>query len=295
MISKELRSKIKRIEIFSKRLMKTGLSGDYLSAFKGAGLEFEKIREYQSGDDVRFIDWNSSARSNKIMVKQFVEERERTVILVIDISASSLYSSKEDLKKDLIANVASSLSFIASNSNDNVGALFFSDKVEKWIPPAKGDLHVGKIIENIFTIKPSGVRTNILETLKFLIKLKKKNAIVFMISDWLDDISSYSKILKVVSCEYDFLGVRVLDDCEKNFPDVGLLQCKDLESGKEVFINTGGKDKDGNVLGKILKMRCLEQDRLFTKYKIDLLDLTVGRQFVNPMVSFFRKRIRRQI
>lgn len=294
MISEEIRSKIKKIKIHTKRLIQSGLAGDYLSAFKGMGLEFEKIREYQIGDDVRFIDWNSSARMNKIMVKQFVEERERTIILAIDISASLQYSAKKELKKNLVATISSLLAFVAGNNKDKVGALFFSDKVEKWIAPARGELHVGKILENIFVINPSSNKTNIKEVLSFLVNLKKRNSVVFMLSDWIDDSADYSKILKVASCEYDFVAIRILDDCEKDFPNVGMLSVKDLESGQVVEVDTRNhKNKDS--LRKLLNVRLLEQKRIFDKYKIDLLDLAVGKPFVLPMINFFRQRIRRQI
>ncbi|MFH1643924.1 MAG: DUF58 domain-containing protein [bacterium] len=294
MISEEIRRKIKKIKIYTKKLIQTGLSGDYLSAFKGSGLEFDKIRDYQIGDDVRFIDWNSSARMNKIMVKQFVEERERTIILVIDVSGSLVFSSKKDLKKDMVATIASILAFVSSENKDKVGALFFSDKIEKWIEPARGELQVGKILENIFSINPKGSKTNINECLKFLINLKKRNSIVFFLSDWIDDIENYFKILKVAACEYDFVGVRILDERERSFPDVGLIEVKDLESGDIFAIDTRRKNQD-KTLNTLMDIRLLEQKGLFDKYKIDLLDLTVGHDFIQPMVNFFRSRIRRQI
>ena len=294
MISQDIRNKIKKIKIHTRRLIQSGLSGDYLSAFKGTGLEFDKIRDYQVGDDVRFIDWNCSARMNKMMVKQFVEERERTVILMIDISKSEQYSSKEDLKKDMVATISSVLAFVASENKDKVGALFFSDKVEKWISPARGELHVGKILENIFSIKPTSNQTNINQALKFLVKLKKRNSVVFMLSDWIDDIENYSKILKVASCEYDFVGVRILDEREKNFPNVGLLQIRDLETNNVVTIDTR-KTEGKKTLNTFLEIRLLEQKSLFDKYKIDLLDLVVDQPFIQPMINFFHSRIRRQI
>ncbi|MFH0898082.1 MAG: DUF58 domain-containing protein, partial [bacterium] len=206
-----IRKKIKLIKLHTKRLINTGITGDYLSAFKGSGLEFDRLRDYQMGDDIRFIDWKSSAKMNKLMVKEFVEERDRTVILGIDISASSLYSSQQELRTESIAQLATTLAFVAQENKDKVGAFFFSDHIEKWIPPCKGNLHIGKIIDTIFTIKPKGKKTNITEALRFLVNLKKRNAIAFMISDWIDVSSLYSKLLRVASVEYDFLAVRILD------------------------------------------------------------------------------------
>ncbi len=290
-ISDDIQNKIKKIKIFTKRLMRSSLVGDYLSAFKGTGLEFDQLRDYQMGDDIRFIDWNSSAKMNKIMVKQLIEERDRTVILAIDMSASSSFSSKEELRKDQIAQVAASLAFIASNNKDRVGALFFTDKIEKWIPPSHGNAHVGKIIDTLFSLEIQSKKTNINEALKFIVQLKKRNSVVFMLSDWIDETTNYSKILKVASCEYDFVGIRFLDDCEKNLPDVGLLDIKDLESNKILTLDTR-KTKN---LHTIFTARILEQKKLFEKYRIDLLDLTVGHAFINPMINFFRQRITRQI
>jgi uncharacterized protein (DUF58 family) len=209
-LSDQLRQKIKRIEIFTKRLMKSSLVGDYLSAFRGAGLEFDQIREYIAGDDIRLIDWNSSAKMNKIMIKQLVEERDRTVILAIDISRSCMFSSKHELKKDMIEQVAAILSFVASNNKDRVGVLFFSNKIEKWIPPARGRVQLGKILEHIFSIEGEKAQTDIQEALRFLVGLKKRNSVIFMISDWIDEVSNYSNVLKVASCEYDLVGIRVL-------------------------------------------------------------------------------------
>ncbi len=291
MINENIRSKIKNIKIHTKRLMQNTLMGDYTSAFKGSGLEFDQIREYQFGDDVRRIDWNSSAKSNKIMVKQFIEERERTIILAIDVSASSLYSSQSELRQDIIAQLSGTLALVAGNNKDKVGALFFSDRIEKWIAPGRGPSHVGRILEAIFTMSPTGKKTSIAQTLKFLINLKKRSAIVFMLSDWIDTTDTYDSILRVASCKYDFVGVRVLDQREHTFPDIGLLEVEDPESGARYVIDTS-KQKHRNLF---LQTRLLEQKQLFDKYKIDLLDITIGQPFINKLVSFLHQRIRRQI
>jgi len=291
MITQEIRNKIKKIKIHTKRIMQSTLSGDYLSAFKGSGLEFDQLREYAMGDDVRFIDWNSSAKMNKIMVKQFIEERDRTIILAIDLSASTLYSSQKELRRDSIAEIAAALAFIANHNKDKIGALFFSDHVEEWIAPARGNLHVGKIIEKLFSITPKGKKTDIVQAFRFLINLKKRNSVVFMLSDWIDDHHEYSKLLKVVSCQYDFIGIRLLDACEKEFPDIGLLDIIDPETGQEFVLDS----RNIKALHRILTARLLEQKSLFDKYRIDMLDVTIGKPFITPMVTFFSQRIRRQI
>lgn len=294
--SENVYNKVKGIQIFTKRLMKSSLLGDYLSAFKGSGLEFDQLREYLLGDDIRFIDWNCSAKMNKIMVKQLVEERDRTVILAIDLSSSSLFSSQEDLRKDMIAQVAASLAFVASENKDRVGVLFFTDKVEKWIAPANGRAHFGKIIESLYSIKPEKNETSIKEALRFLVGLKKRNAIIFMLSDFIDDVGNYSNFLKIVSCEYDFIGIRFIDECEKNLPSIGFLDICDIESGKKLTIDTNLKKNNSDLfLNKLLQDRLFEQRRTFEKYRIDFLDLIVGKSFVNSMINFFKQRIRRQI
>lgn len=271
--------------------MQSTLMGDYTSAFKGSGLEFDQIREYQFGDDIRRIDWNSSAKGSKIMVKQFIEERERTIILAIDVSSSSRYSSQAELRQDIIAQLSGTLALVAGNNKDKVGALFFSDRIEKWIAPSRGPTHVGSILEAVFTMHPTGKQTDIAQALKFLISLKKRNAIVFMLSDWIDTTDQYSSILKVASCKYDIVGIRILDQREKTFPDIGLLEIEDPETGARYVFDTS-KQKHRNLF---LQTRLLEQKHLFEKYKLDLLDITIGQPFVNPLVSFLHQRIRRQI
>jgi len=299
MISQDIRSKIKKIKIHTKRIMQSSLSGDYLSAFKGSGLEFDQLREYSAGDDVRFIDWNSSAKMNKIMVKQFIEERDRTIILAIDLSASTLYSSQQELRRDSIANLAAALAFIANHNKDKIGALFFSDHIEEWIAPSRGNVHVGKIIEKLFAITESKTdsrtksgaqkKTNIAEALKFLINLKKRSAVVFMLSDWIDNQDEYSKFLRVASCQYDFIGIRILDRCEKDFPDIGLLDVIDPETGQQFVLDS----RKVKTLHTILNARLIEQKALFDKYRIDLLDIAIGQPFILPLVHFFSQRIRR--
>ncbi len=295
MIDQSIQSKIKKIKIQTKRIMQSTLAGDYLSAFKGSGLEFDQIREYQMGDDVRSIDWNSSAKMNKIMVKQFIEERDRTVILAIDLSGSTDYSSQHELRRESIAQLAGALTFIASNNKDKVGALFFTDAVELWIPPSKGNVHLGKIIETIFTIKPRGQKTDIAAALRFLIKAKKRNAIIFMISDWIDDVHQYQKLLKVASCEYDLVGVRMMDPCEQSFPDVGFIEIQDSETGTAMTLDTRNAASAQHFLTHFLHARLMEQKRMFEKFRIDLLDITVGHSFIQPLIKFFHHRIRRQI
>lgn len=297
-IDSSIRNKIRRISIHTRRIMQSTLSGNYSSAFKGSGLEFDQIREYQMGDDIRFIDWNSSAKMNKMMVKQFIEERDRTIIIAIDVSQSTHYSSTFELRQDTAAQISAALAFIAEESKDKVGILFFSDRIEKWISPKHGSIHIGSILEHIFTLKPQSKKTDLEEPLKFLINLKQRNAIVFMVSDWFHpEESSYTKLLKVASIEYDFIGIRLLDQRERSFPDIGLLDVQDPETG-EVFTLDTRKTKVAKKtknLNLFLAARALDEKKMFDKYRIDFLDLTIGQPFVHQLVLFFKKRIRRQI
>lgn len=301
MISQELRARIKKLKLISRRFVKSTIVGDYLSAFKGMGMEFHQLREYQPGDEVRLIDWNSFAKSNKFMVKQFIEERDRTVILVIDISASSGYSSKDELRQDTISQVASVLAMVASENKDKVGALFFSDHVEKWIPPSRKASSIGLILEDLLKLRPTAKKTSIKDSLRFLADLKKSNAIIFFLSDWIDEENSYSKLLKVVSCKHDFIAVRLLDDCEKSLPNIGLIDVCDPETGEMTTISLSDQkyaSEDSfakKSLNDVLATRIQKQKKLFNLYKIDLLDLRVGLPFINDLTKFFHKRIRRSI
>ncbi len=290
MLDQALKNKIAKIKIQTRRIMNNTLSGDYLSAFKGSGLEFEQIRDYQIGDDIRSIDWNSSAKMNKMMVKQFVEERDRTVILAIDTSASTLFSSEQELCKDTIAQLAATLAFVASDNKDKVGVLFFSDTIEKWIAPSKGNVHLGAIIESIFTMQPKYKGTNIAHALRFLVNLKKKNAVVFVISDWVDQIADYSHLLHITNCRYDLVGVRITDKTLSALPDIGLVEIVDPEQKVNGIIATNRQD-----INIFLQARLIEQKKIFEKYNIDLLDLIVGQSFIKPLINFFHRRIRRQI
>ena len=284
----DIRAQIRRIKIFTKRLVSTSLSGDYLSAFKGSGMEFDQIREYQVGDDIRFIDWNSSAKANKLMVKQFIEERDRTIILMIDISSSGEYASDIELKKELVAKVASSIALISSENSDKVGAIFFTDKVEKWMPPKKGIPHINNILETILSIQPQSKKTDIAESLRFLVSQRKHNWVVFMLSDFIDTEENYSKFLKVASCKHDFIGIRITDSFEQEIPDVGFIEVNDPETGEQIILDTKN-------LSGFLKKRFEGLRKTFDKYKIDLLDLNTNKPFAIELMKFFRKRIRRSI
>lgn len=282
-LSKEVLQKVKQIEIQTRRLLSGNQIGDYRSAQKGTGLEFDQIRDYQMGDDVRFIDWKASARSDKILVKQYIEERNRTIILLVDQSASTFYGSSSQLKSEVIAQVASVLALVAECGKDHVGALLFADEVTQVIPPKRGRRHVHEIMEKIFTQKSTG-KTSLKNALERLITVQKHDAIVFIISDFFD--SGYEKVLKVVSRQHDVVAVRCLDKREKSFPAYGFLPVCDPETGQEGMINTNQK-----IVSELLKKYQQETVSTLRKCKAELLDVQVDRPFVGDIIRFFRRRM----
>lgn len=282
---------LKQMSIVSKRLMRSGLTGDYASAFKGAGMEFHQIREYVPGDDVRHIDWYSLVKTEKLMVKQFIQERDRQVILMIDISASAEYSSVKESRKEVMLSVLAGLATMAQASNDRIGVCLFSDHVEKWIAPTRGRALVHRLLEAVFTHTPISKKTDISQALRFLMQQKKQNAIVFILSDWIDDVRRFESLLRVAGKRHDLTALRFVDRCERMFPHTGYISLEDPESGQPLLIYAG--KSNGTSLTSFLSSRLLEQRKLFEKSSIDVLDLEVGKPIVGPLLQFFHQRMRR--
>lgn len=292
MLTDQTRAKIKKLKVYTKRIMQSNLCGDYLSAFKGSGLEFDQLRDYQHGDDVRFIDWNSSAKMHKIMIKRYIQERDRTVIVVLDISGSGNYGSGEELRTETAVQLAATLSFIAHLNKDKIGILMFTDQVEQWISPSRGNAHISSILETLHTHKPQHQGTSIEAALRFLVGLKKRNAVVFFISDWIDDMERYTSLLRVAGCQYDFIGVRLQDPCEIHMPDIGLLDVLDPETQNIVTVDTRGEQNKAN---KFLAYYYQQQKYLFNKNRIDLLNIPLGTPIMFSLVQFFTQRTRQHI
>jgi uncharacterized protein (DUF58 family) len=282
-LSKKVLQKVKQIEIQTRRLLSGTQIGDYSSAQKGTGLEFDQIREYQMGDDVRFIDWNASARNNKILVKQYIEERNRTIMLLVDQSASTFYGSSDQLKSEVINQIASVLALVAECGKDHVGALLFADEVTQVIPPKRGRRHVHEIMERIFTQKPTG-KTSLKNALERLIMLQKQDAIVFVISDFFD--TGYEKVLKIASRQHDVVAVRCLDKREQTIPNCGFVPVLDPETGQEGMIDTQGKR-----LNQYLNDHQQQTVSTLRKCGTELLDVHVERPFVGDIIRFFRRRM----
>ncbi len=286
-IAKDILRKIKRIEIHTKRLLKGTLVGDSRSALKGTGFEFDQIREYQLGDDVRFIDWNASVRTNSLLVKQYVEERSRTIFLVVDISRSSTFGSTDTSKRDIIAQVASVLALVSDCGKDLVGLLLFSDVVEEYVPPGRGAFHIRRIMELLFSYQAKQKKTQVSAAFEHLLRLKKKDALIFVISDFIDgELATY---LPQVAAAYDVVAIGCLDDHEKQLPPIGFIATQDIETGQVVTLDIRNT-KAAQTL-PFLKNRLVQQNKLLKKHGIDLLEISRQRDFVGEIIRFFRKRM----
>ena len=289
----ELLRKVRKIEIRTRALSNQIFAGEYHSAFKGRGMAFSEVREYQYGDDVRSMDWNVTARLRSPYVKVFEEEREMTVVLLVDISRSGLFGTRQRTKRDLIAEIAAVLSFSASINNDKVGALFFSDRIEKFIPPKKGRSHLLHIIREIIELKPESDGTDIGMALRYLTNAIKKKCTAFLLSDMLDVDSDgsprYEDALKVARNRHDISVIKVYDPREQTIPDVGLLHVKDSETGRSAWINTSS----GKVRSEYSRWfgRVAENERkLFNRYQIDSVDIATDSDYVKGLMAFFGRR-----
>ena len=284
MILQDIQCKIKEIQIHTRRLISGTLIGDTRSAQKVSGLDFDQIREYQQGDDVSFIDWKSSARTNKLLVKQYTEERSRTIILAVDVSASSSFSSTDQLKSDIMSQVSSILALVAYYGSDRVALLLFSDVVELFIPPGKSKYHVHAIMQKLFFFKPRGKKTDIGIALDYIARLKKKDSVVFLVSDFVSP--DFSKQLSVVAKKYEIVAVRCLDNNEYALPQVGLLTVQDPETNQCYTISCSDE------LNVFLRKRMVDQNNIFRKYGVDCIEVIPKKQFIGDLIRFFRKRMR---
>jgi uncharacterized protein (DUF58 family) len=285
--TKELLKKVRHIEIKTKGLSKHIFAGEYHSAFKGRGMTFSEVREYQYGDDVRSIDWNVTARYDKPYIKTFEEERELTVILVIDVSASGLFGTSHMFKNELIAELAAVLSFSAGQNNDKVGVIFFSDKIEKFISPNKGKKHILRIIREILSFKPQSQNTDISEALKYLVNVVKKKSTVFVISDFFD--SGFEKALQIASYKHDLIALHIYDRMENKLPEIGLIKLQDSETGKIYWVDTSDK----KTLEKFEIVRKKNNDdlhQIFKKNGVDSAEISTEEDYVKPLLKLFKNR-----
>ncbi|MDD6253108.1 MAG: DUF58 domain-containing protein [Bacteroidales bacterium] len=289
----DLLKKVRKIEIKTKALSHQIFAGEYHSAFKGRGMAFSEVREYQYGDDVRNMDWNVTARLRAPYVKVFEEEREMTVMLLIDISRSGLFGTDGSTKRDLIAELAAVLSFSAIINNDKVGALFFSDRVEEFIPPRKGRSHLLHIIREIIELQPKSSGTDISGALRFLTNAIKQKCTAFLLSDMMDfnedGYPRYEDALKVAVNRHDISVIKVYDSRERSIPDVGLVNVKDSETGRTAWVNTSSK-KVRRAFAESVKASDMAANKLMLRYQIDNVEIATGSDYVKGLMAFFDKR-----
>lgn len=290
MIPKEILKQIRQIEIRSGKLVNEIFAGQYSSVFKGRGMEFAEVREYMPGDDIRSIDWNVTARCGKPFIKKFVEERELTVILLVDASASQQFGTRGRFKAELAAELASILSFSAIRNNDRVGMIIFTDRIEKVIMPKKGRNHILRLIRETLYFKPEGKGTNITLALQQLNEIWRRKSVVFLISDFADP--DFESALKVTSRRHDLVALRISDPAENALPDIGMLELEDPETGRRMTVDTGD-----HMFMDTFKKRAAERDekvkQLFTKANVDSITVSTGTSYILPLVKFFKQREKR--
>jgi uncharacterized protein (DUF58 family) len=291
METSELIKKVRKIEIKTRGLSRHIFSGEYHSAFKGRGMAFSEVREYQPGDDIRDIDWNVTARYANPYIKIFEEERELTVMLLVDISGSQYFGTKQQTKSELITELCAVLSFSAIQNNDKIGIIFFSDRIEKYIPPKKGKSHALRIIRELLEITPKGRGTDLSEALKFLTNVLKKRSIVFLVSDFLTE--RFDNPLRIASKKHDTIAIHISDIYEEQLPDVGLMQIFDAESGDISLIDTSSKSVRENYK-QWWDSHQKSLDNVFTKSNVDLIQIRTDQSYIVPLQNFFKKRERRK-
>ena len=290
MITKELARKIRVLQITTRKVVNDVLAGEYGSVFRGRGMEFDEVREYMPGDEIRTIDWNVTARTGHPYVKRFVEERELTVIFLVDLSASGSFGSAHKLKNEIAAEFCALLSFSAVKNNDKVGLIVFTDQVEMFIPPKKGTKHVLRVIRELLNFKPRPASTDIVGALDYLGRVTSKRSVVFLVSDF--QAEGFEKKMRVLGKRHDLIAVTIVDPREVRLPDVGLLELEDAETGETVLIDTGSAAvrKRYERLGREQQERFKE---LFSSMGVDQIEVMTNRDYVPKLVHFFRSRERR--
>jgi len=285
--TREILKKVRLIEIKTRGMVNQVFSGEYHSVFKGRGIEFSEVREYQYGDDIRLIDWNVSARLNHPFVKVFEEERELTVMLLVDFSSSGNFGTGKQLKNEIAAEICAVLAFSAIKNNDKVGLVLFTDRIEKFVPPKKGRAHILRIIRELLSFQPEGSGTSIRKALEYFNHVSKKRTIAFVISDFIDE--GYDHILRTISRKHDVIAVEIADQREEQMPDAGLIKLRDAETGQERWIDTG----DPAVRREFAwywKTRRAERRTMFLRSKVDAIHIRVDRPYIKPIVDFFKMR-----
>tara|TARA_B110000014_G_scaffold243601_1_gene214072 strand:+ start:16 stop:891 length:876 start_codon:yes stop_codon:yes gene_type:complete len=287
MIPREILKKVKRIEIQTRGLVNNFFGGEYHSVFKGRGMTFSEVREYQPGDDIRLIDWNVTARSGNPFIKVFEEERELTVFLIVDISASGAFGSESQLKKNIGAEIASVLGFSAIKNNDKVGLILFSNEVVKYVPPKKGKSHVLRVIRELLYTKPNGNGSSIKDALEFLMKVSKRRCVVFLLSDFLDD--KFWNSIRIANRKHDLIGIKIYDPYEINLPDIGMIKVEDPETGSMFWIDTSFEPDLKQMNNNNIKS-LVDLEKQSAKIGLDIISISTTEDYVDPLMKFFKRR-----
>ena len=290
MISKEVLKKIRRIHIRTNHIVNDVFAGEYESAFRGRGMEFEEVREYAPGDDVRDIDWNVTARFGRPFVKMYREERELTIMLLVDVSSSCFFGTQKQLKQELAAEIASVLAFAATKNNDKVGLIIFSDRIEKFIPPKKGKNHVWAVIKNVLEHQPVSHKTDIAGALAYLNRVARRKAIAFLISDFI--APEYEKQLRIAGRKHDLIPVCITDPRELDLPRVGFVELQDAETGETMLIDSSDEDFRTGY-GLLGRRRLQERFDRFRSAGISAIDIRTDEPYIDPIMKYFRMREKR--
>jgi len=290
MLTSDLIKKIRKIEITTSRAVNDVMAGQYHSVFKGRGMAFDEVRPYQPGDDIRVIDWNVTARMNDLYVKQFIEERELTVMLLVDASASLAFGTHERFKSELAAEISGLLAFSAIKNNDRVGLIMFTDRIERFVPPKKGTKHVLRVISEVLSFVPEGRGTDIALALEFLSRVTKRKSVAFLVSDFL--ASGYESALKVAHRRHDLVSIVLRDPMERRLPPVGIAAFEDAETGEMILFDTTSRRAREKVAARVETL-WQEQRKLFKQNRIDFVELATDRDYVRPLVMFFKHRAAR--
>ncbi len=290
MVPREILKKVRFIEISTRGLVNEVFSGEYHSVFKGRGMTFSEVREYQYGDDIRNIDWNVTARTGSPFVKVFEEERELTVMLMVDVSASGNFGTKERFKGELAVELSAVLAFSAIKNNDKIGLILFSDRIEKFVPPRKGRRHVLRVLRELLYHRPQGRGTDISGALEYLSRVISRRAVVFLVSDFMG--KDFFRPLSVAGKRHDLIAVRMRDAREVDLPPVGFLEMEDPETGERLVVNTSNEAFLEAFRGSARRAQ-EELDREFVRSQVDVIDIETGSPYVEPLMRFFQKRMRR--
>jgi uncharacterized protein (DUF58 family) len=290
MVPKDLIKKLRKLEITTRRVVNETLAGEYHSVFKGRGMTFEEVRPYQAGDDIRTIDWNVTARMNDAYVKIYAEERELTVMLLVDLSASQEFGSRDKTKGEIAAEIAAMLAFSAITNNDRVGLLLFTDRVERFVPPKKGRKHVMRLITEILNARPQGTRTDLNAGLQRLTHVVKRKCVTFLVSDFIAD--GYEQSLRIAARRHDVVPIVLRDPLEEGLPATGLTLVEDPETGERVRIDFGSA-KVRDTFARVVAARRDERTRMFRKHSLDFVELRAGESYVKSLVTFFHARAHR--